>query len=138
MIRLSAFADEISQDPVEQVDVLCPARHQVSSSSARFTAPTCSTFPRASMRFIASCLRSRGFGLSAIGSPIGKVLITEPFEPHLERFDIAMQLADFYEAPRIRIFSFYMPPGDDPAIHREAVLSQMAELTRRRPSAGSR
>ena len=29
MIRLSAFADEISQNPVEQVDVLCRARHQV-------------------------------------------------------------------------------------------------------------
>ena len=47
-----------------------------------------------------------------------------------------MQLADYYEAPRIRIFSFYMPPGDDPATHREAVLSRMAELTR--PRGGSR
>ena len=99
-------------------------------------APTCSTFPKASTPIIATCSSRRGFGLSAIGSPIGKVLITEPFEEHLERFELAMQLADFYRTPRIRIFSFYMPPGDDPASHKAAVLSQMAELTRRAAARG--
>ena len=42
MIRISAFADEISQDPVEQIDVL--TRHGIrTSSSARSTGPTSST-----------------------------------------------------------------------------------------------
>ena len=60
-------------------------------------------------------LRDRGFGLSAIGSPIGKIRINEPFEHHLERFERALDLADFYECPRIRVFSYYIPrgrPGD--------------------------
>ena len=41
-----------------------------------------------------------------------------------------MELAEFYQTPRIRVFSFYMPPGEDPGGHRAAVLSRMAELTR--------
>ena len=81
-------------------------------------------------------LRSRGFGLSAIGSPIGKIRINERFDEHLQRFDRAMALADFYEAPRIRIFSFYMPPGDDPATHRAEVMSRMTELARRAAARG--
>ncbi len=135
MIRLSAFADEISQDPAEQVDVL--AQHGINFIEFRAIHGTnVLDLSESQHALYRELLRARGFGLSAIGSPIGKVLITEPFEPHLERFDVAMQLADFYEAPRIRIFSFYMPPGDDPEIHREAVMSQMAELTRRAAERG--
>src|SRR5580658_7056567 len=125
MIRLSAFADEISQDPVEQVDVL--SRHGIKFVEFRAIHGTnvldLSESQHADYREL---LRSRGFGLSAIGSPIGKVMITEKFGEHLARFEIAMQLADFYDAPRIRIFSFYMPPGDDPDAHREAVLERMS------------
>ena len=41
MILLSAFADEISQDPIEQVDVL--SAHGIKHIEfARFTAPTSS------------------------------------------------------------------------------------------------
>src|SRR5262249_53391094 len=81
-------------------------------------------------------LTGRGFGLSAIGSPIGKIRITEPFEEHLQRFERAMDLADFYQAPRIRVFSFYIPPGDDPGTHGEAVLRRMSALTQRAADRG--
>ena len=109
MIRLSAFADEISQNPVEQVDVL--SQHGIKFIEFRAIHSTnvldLSESQHADYR---NLLHSRGFGLSAIGSPIGKVMITEPFAEHLERFNVAMQLAEFYDTPRIRIFSFYMPP----------------------------
>jgi sugar phosphate isomerase/epimerase len=135
MIRLSAFADEISQDPVEQVDVL--SAHGIKHIEFRAIHGTnvldLSDEQHAEFRDL---LRSRGFGLSAIGSPIGKIRITEPFDEHLERFDRAMGLAEFYEAPRIRIFSFYMPPGDDPATHRAEVVSRMIELARRAAARG--
>jgi 3-dehydroshikimate dehydratase len=135
MIRLSAFADEISQDPAAQLDVL--TEHGIKFIEFRAIHGTnvldLSESQHADYR---EKLDARGFGLSAIGSPIGKVLITEPFNEHLERFDLAMQLADFYATPRIRIFSFYMPPGDDPGSHRDAVLRQMAELTRRAAGRG--
>ena len=135
MILLSAFADEISQDPIEQVDVL--SAHGIKHIEFRAIHGTnvldLSDEQHAEFRDL---LRCRGFGLSAIGSPIGKIRINEPFDEHLLRFDQAMSLADFYGAPRIRIFSFYMPPGDDPAEHRAEVMSRMTELARRAAARG--
>ena len=39
-------------------------------------------------------------------------------------------LADFYDTPRIRIFSFYLPEGDDPANHRDEVMRRLAQLAK--------
>ena len=128
MIRLSAFADEISADPVEQVDVL--ERLGVRNIEFRGIHGTnVLDLSRAQHEEFRSLLRRRGFGLSAIASPIGKVMVTEPFEPHLERFRPACELAEFYGTPRIRVFSYYMPEGDDPAQHRDEVLRRMAVKT---------
>jgi 3-dehydroshikimate dehydratase len=135
MIRLSAFADEISQVPVEQLDVL--ARHGIHHLEFRAIHGTnvLDLSPAQHEEFRA-LLRSRGFGLSAIGSPIGKIRITEPFGEHLARFTRALDLADFYETPRIRVFSFYIPPGDDPDAHRPEVMTRMTELARRAADRG--
>lgn len=135
MIRLSAFADEISQDPREQIDVL--ARHGVMNIEFRAIHGTnvldLSDEQHDAFR---AMLREAGFGLSAIGSPIGKIKVNEPFDPHLDRFARALDLADFYECPRIRVFSFYIPAGDDPAAHRDEVMARMAELARRAADRG--
>jgi sugar phosphate isomerase/epimerase len=135
MIRLSAFADEISQNPIEQVDVL--AAHGIKHIEFRAIHGTnVLDLGLAQHTSFRDLLRSHGFGLSAIGSPIGKIRINEPFEEHLERFDRAMDLADFYQAPRIRVFSFYIPPGNDPYTHRGEVIKRMAELSRRAAARG--
>jgi sugar phosphate isomerase/epimerase len=135
MIQLSAFADEISQDPVEQVDVL--SRHGISHIEFRAIHGTnVLDLSEAQHTAFRDLLQARGFGLSAIGSPVGKVGIKDPFDAHLRRFDRALELADFYRTPRVRIFSFYIPPGEDPAAYRAPVLSQMAELTRRAAARG--
>jgi 3-dehydroshikimate dehydratase len=135
MIRLSAFADEISQDPLEQIDIL--SVHGIKHIEFRAVHGTnvldLSDEQHSEFRAL---LQSRGFGLSAIGSPIGKIRINERFDEHLERFDRAMDLAEFYQCPRIRIFSFYMPPGDAPSGHRTEVVSRMTELTRRAAARG--
>jgi 3-dehydroshikimate dehydratase len=135
MIRLSAFADEISQVPVEQLDVL--DRHGIHHVEFRAIHGTnvLDLSPAQHDEF-RTLLRSRGFGLSAIGSPIGKIRITEPFDDHLARFTRALDLADFYETPRIRVFSFYIPPGDDPAAHRTEVMNRMTELASRAADRG--
>ncbi len=125
MIRLSAFADEIAADPVEQIDVLerNGIRHIEFRSIHSENVMNLSAEQHEAFRDL---LKARGFGLSAIGSPIGKITITDPFEPHLEAFQKAMDLADFYGTSKIRIFSYYIPDGDDPAAHRDAVLERMA------------
>ena len=126
MIRLSAFADEISPDPVSQLD--CLEQHGIRHIEFRsiFGANVLDLTDAQHDEFHA-LLRSRGFGLSAIGSPIGKIPIGDPFEPHIERFRRALDLADRYHCPRIRIFSYYLPKGEDPAVFRDEVMRRMAE-----------
>lgn len=127
MITLSAFADEISPQPEEQIEVL--ARHGIKHIEFRsIHGKNVLDLTDDEHAHFRDLLRQNGFGLSAIGSPVGKIKITDPFEPHLERYAIALKLADFYTTPRIRIFSFYMPEGDDPASHRDEVIRRMKAL----------
>jgi sugar phosphate isomerase/epimerase len=129
MIRLSAFADEISADPVEQLDVL--AEHGIRHVEFRSIHGTnVLDLADAQHQEFRSLLRARGVTLSAIGSPIGKIAITEAFEPHLARFAHAIELAHFYEEPRIRIFSYYLPRDEEPEKYRDEVLRRMATKAR--------
>lgn len=135
MFRISAFADEISKDPVEQLDVL--EEHGIRHIEFRSIHGTnVLDLSEARHREFRDLLRARGFTLSAIGSPIGKIKITDPFDEHLGRFARALDLADYYETPRIRVFSFYNADGEEPTAHREEVMRRMAELTRRAEGRG--
>ncbi|MDX2036516.1 MAG: sugar phosphate isomerase/epimerase family protein [Isosphaeraceae bacterium] len=124
MIRISAFADEISQDPAEQISVLAALgiRHIEFRAIHGVNVMKLSEAQHTEFR---NLLQANGFGLSAIGSPIGKIKIGDPFEPHLDEFAKALELADFYETPRIRIFSYYLPEGEAPEGFRDEVLRRM-------------
>ncbi len=107
---LSAFADEISPDPQEQVEVLsqCGVKHVELRSVLKTNVLDLSDLQ---IQELKSLFDQNGIRLSAIGSPVGKVKIDSDFEPHLERFKRAMHLCQVFGTPNIRIFSYY-PPGD--------------------------
>lgn len=137
MIRISAFADEISADPNEQIDVL--ERHGIRHIEFRsIHGINVLDLSHEQHEDFRALLERRGVSLSAIGSPIGKIQITDPFEPHLERFETAMRLAEFYQTPNIRIFSYYIRPGEDPTAHRDEVMSRMAAKAERAAARGLR
>ena len=73
-------------------------------------------------------LASHGLSVSSIGSPIGKISIEEDFAPHLERMRHAADVARFFHAPYIRIFSFFIPEGADADGYRDEVLRRMRDL----------
>ncbi|MFL6026730.1 MAG: sugar phosphate isomerase/epimerase family protein, partial [Friedmanniella sp.] len=75
-------------------------------------------------------LASHGLQVSSIGSPIGKIFIDEAFPPHLDRMRHAAEVAHRLNAPYIRIFSFFLRPGADPADHRDEVIDRMRALAR--------
>ncbi|MBY0230880.1 MAG: sugar phosphate isomerase/epimerase [Gemmataceae bacterium] len=110
MYRLSAFADEIGPDPGQQLDVLeaCGVKH-VEFRSIHGT--NVLALSDAQVAEFKSLLDRRGFTLSAIGSPIGKVRIDADFAEHLAKFDRAVHLAKLFGTPNIRVFSYY-PPGE--------------------------
>ncbi|MDX6234727.1 MAG: hypothetical protein QOH68_3845 [Nocardioidaceae bacterium] len=81
-------------------------------------------------------LRRRNIEVSSIGSPVGKISITEDFDAHLRRHDRALASADSFDAPYLRLFSFFIPAGDDPDRHRDEVLRRMTALTDRAAGRG--
>ena len=118
---LSAFADEIDQDLKTQMDVL--DQHGIKHIEMRgVNGKTLVDYDLGEVRDIKRQLDERGFKLSAVGSPIGKIQITDEFEPHLDKFKHTLEVAKFMEAPYIRMFSFYIPKGDDHAQHRDEVI----------------
>ncbi len=75
-------------------------------------------------------LTANDIAVSSIASPIGKVGIRDDFAPQFSDFRRALELARRLNAPFIRIFSFFIPESDDPAIHREQVLDRLGQLVR--------
>ena len=112
MFLLSAFADEISPDPREQVAVLKASRVRfIEFRSIHKTNVLALSDDQ--IREFKKLLDGEGIGLSAIGSPIGKYAIDAPFEPHLDKFKRAVELCGVFGTKGIRVFSYY-PPGNDP------------------------
>ena len=124
MFILSAFADEISPDPQEQIDVLksCGVRHIELRSILKTNVLDLTDLQVAEFK---SLLDKHGFRLSAIGSPIGKIKINEPFAPHLKRFQRAIDLCKVFDTRNIRMFSYYLPDGDVWDNWRRDVLDRM-------------
>ncbi len=140
MFTLSAFADEISPDPQEQVDVLrrCGIRHIEFRSILKTNVLSLTDHQIDEFK---SLLDRHGFKLSAIGSPIGKVRIDEPFGPHLDKFERAIEMAKKLGTPNIRIFSYYPAEGGSEADwprHRPEVLKRLSEKVERAETAGVR
>ena len=106
MFTLSAFADEIGPDPQQQMDVLskCGVRHIELRSIHKTNVLDLTDLQVSEFK---SLLDRHGFRLSAIGSPVGKVKVEQPFEPQLQRFKRALELCKVFDCPRIRLFSFY-------------------------------
>src|SRR5581483_351529 len=88
-----------------------------------------------------SLLDRNEFKLSAIGSPLGKIRIDEPFGPHLDKLTRAIELTDKFGTPNIRIFSYYPADGATEADwpkYRGEVLGRMREMVTRAENAGVR
>jgi sugar phosphate isomerase/epimerase len=127
MFRISAFADEIDPDPQKQVDALqaCGVRHLELRSILKTNVLDLTDLQ---IRELKSLLDGRGISLSAVGSPIGKIKIDEPFEPHLKRFRRALELCKVFGTSNIRVFSYYLTEGGDWDDWRRDVLDRTWEI----------
>ena len=119
--RISGFADEIAEDLDEQLDVLESAGiDRLDLRNVR--GENLLDLSGERLVDLEATLDARGFTVTSIGSPIGKVGVADPLEPHMERLDRALELADRFDTDRVRVFSYYVPEDDDPADHRAEVL----------------
>lgn len=107
---ISGFADEIAQDLTTQLenlkrlDMHYLEMRGVDGNNLIFHTPE-------KVAEIKKRLDDAGVALSALGSPLGKIGIEDPFEKHFEDFKQAVEIAHTMECRNIRIFSFYVPEG---------------------------
>lgn len=123
MFTISAFADEIDMNLTTQMDVL--EKYHIHHIEMRgVNGKNLSDCTVSEAKEIKAQMDARGFRLSAVGSPIGKIGITDDFAPHLEQFKRVLEIAHCMKTDYIRMFSFFIPKGDDPDRYQDAVLER--------------
>jgi len=128
-VTLSGFADEIDPDPQVQLAVL--AAESISHLELRSAwSVNVADFSDAQLAQFRAATEAAGVQVSAIGSPIGKIPIGAPFEPELERMRRVAGIAGDLGTGIVRVFSFYLPPGEPPEQYRDQVIDQMGALAR--------
>jgi sugar phosphate isomerase/epimerase len=126
MLKLAAFADEISPDLDEQIRI-CRA-NGVSHFELRSVAgKNVLDFDKNLRSEIKKKLAANGLGVISIGSPIGKVKINEPWQQHFDRFKLAIETAEYFQSPLLRIFSYYPPEGGNILEHRDEVIRRFGQ-----------
>lgn len=127
MWTLSGFADEISPDLDEQVALVTRLGLRYIELRSAWDVNVLDLDGDQLCR-VKTTLDGAGLGVSSIGSPIGKIAITDDNAPHLERMRHAADVAKLFGAPYIRMFSYFMPAGADPDGYRDEVITRIADL----------
>ena len=124
---LSAFADEITPDFDGQLEALkklnIPLLELRGVDGKSFTQLT-----DAEVSAVGGKLKKAGIGLSALGSPIGKIAVTDDFEAHKALLDRIMDIGDRLDCRRIRVFSFYRGEGQSDEAFAETACRMLGEL----------
>lgn len=124
---LTAFADEICDGLDGQMDAL--ERHGIRFIELRgVDGKNVSSLTLEEAGDVRRRMTARGFAVSAVGSPVGKTFIDDEFGPALAQFKHVAALAKALGTRYIRVFSFYIPEGDDPARWRDEVLRRMRAM----------
>jgi sugar phosphate isomerase/epimerase len=126
MLKLAAFADEISPSLDEQIRI-CKLNQVTHFELRSVNRINVLDFDLALRDEIKRKLAENGLGVVSIASPIGKVAIDKPWSEHFDRFRIAVELAEFFNAPLIRLFSYYPAGGEGKGPiepHRDEVMDR--------------
>ncbi|MGN0563375.1 MAG: sugar phosphate isomerase/epimerase family protein [Candidatus Heritagella sp.] len=126
-IRFSGFSDEISPVFSEQLRVLQKLGIGYLEIRGVDGKNVDSLMPE-EVRSAREKLKEAGIQVSAIGSPIGKIGIGDDFAAHFEVFRRVVETAHILSCRDIRMFSFYMPKGEDPLNYRSEVLERLLRL----------
>lgn len=129
--RIYAFADEA--DPAIDGQIAAMLKNGVNGLEIRgVDGQNIADISLEKAREVRAKLDNAGLITWSMGSPIGKIDIeTGDFAAHKEQLKHVLELADILDAKRLRMFSFYIPEGKDPALYKNEVidrLGQMAEI----------
>lgn len=133
--RLSAFADEAGKALGTQLAAL--RQNGIGLIELRnVDGKSCVDLTDEEILDIRARLSGEGVGLSALGSPCGKYPIDQPFEAHLDVFKRALEICSLLGAKRMRMFSFFLPKGEDRQVYREGVIARLEKMLELAEEAG--
>lgn len=126
-IQLSGFADEIDMNLNKQIEVL--KKLQINHVEMRgVNGKGLVDYSINEAREIKKQLDESGIQLSSVGSPIGKIKITDDFAPHMELYKHTVEIAHEMKTPYIRMFSFFMPEHESYEPYRGKVMDQLGQF----------
>ena len=121
-IRLSAFSDEAGSPLCEQIAAL--HENGIALTELRSVAgKNVADLTLGEAKQIYATLSGEGIGLSAVGSPMGKVSINVNIDEYLDVVKHICELACTFETDRIRMFSFF-----ESHAQREKVIENLAKM----------
>lgn len=127
-VTLSAFADEASKDFNAQIAAL--KRNGIYNIELRgLDGKNVSALTDDEAKAYAKTLRDNGITVWSLGSPLGKIDITEPREKHEEMLYRLMTLADIFGTKRIRMFSYFVG-REDYKKYRDEVIDRLRALVK--------
>lgn len=130
--RLCAFADEADASLDGQIRAL--KRNGISLLEIRgIGKKSIIDITPSEAKEIRARLDAEGIRVWSLGSPIGKIRLTDPMAPHLDALKRLLECGNLLGAENLRMFSFYLPAGVSPEDCRDEVIervSRMAELSR--------
>ncbi len=121
---LNAFADESSPEISGQIDAML--RNGVKGLEIRnVNGKGVAARTLDELKEVRKQLEDNGLNVWSIGSALGKIQITDDFGPHLDQFKYCLDVANTLGAGYIRLFSFYMPKEEDPALYKTEVFERL-------------
>lgn len=126
-MNIYAFADEASANIDEQIIAL--NRNGLHGLEIRnVDGINVSDISVAKAMEVKEKLDANGLISWSIGSPIGKIHITDPFAEHLEKFKHTLEIADVLNCKNIRLFSFYIPKDRKAEEYKNQVLDRLGQF----------
>ncbi len=125
--QIAAFADEADARIAGQIEAmqaegigLLEVRGVDGKSVADLTLPEA--------RELRARLDDAGIAVWSVGSPYGKSGIREPFGPRLDEFRRGLEIGRALGASHLRLFSFFIPEGEEAGPYRDEVLERLSRF----------
>ena len=126
-IRVYAFSDEASADIDSQIKALI--RNNLQGMEIRNVDGTnVSDITTQKAKEVKNKLDANGLCIWSVGSPIGKISITDDFGKHLDKFKHTLEIAKALDSHNIRLFSFYTPKRKNPDDYKNEIIDRLGQF----------
>ncbi len=124
---LSAFADEYSENFEKQLSFL--NSQDIGYLEIRgVNGKNVSVLTESEVKECKKALDNHRIKICSMGSPLGKIKISDDMDAHLETAKNVFEAANIFGTKYCRMFSFYLPEGEAPEKYKNEVLERLERL----------